>query len=253
MAACAYGTLEYVRSLHQAFQIPKDPLPKMLNIATLHNRPEIAEYCISAGARVVYRNPYNLNKSIVIGHSYETFKVLIEHGLDINVHIEFYGDILQCAVEDDNLDWVRFCLENGANPTIVQAFSAHLILAIAATSASVEITELLIAWGAQIKGSGALTIASRNGRADLVKLLLKNGADVNEMGVASIHEDPDDLEGTALHLIEKGRKDILQILLDHGADVNQKDCTGKTVMSRMEVNGDEILFPIVGENGGHWR
>ena len=86
-----------------------------------------------------------------------------------------------------------------------------------------------------------------------VKLLLENGADVNEMGVASIDENPEDLEGTSLHLIEKGRKDILQILLDHGGDVNQKDYTGKTVMSRMESIGDEILCSMVGENGGLWR
>ena len=75
----------------------------MLEIATLYNRPEIAEYCIGAGARVAFRNPYDLNRTIVTGHSYETFKVLLEHGLDINFPIDYYGDILECAVEDDNL------------------------------------------------------------------------------------------------------------------------------------------------------
>ena len=53
--------------------------------------------------------------------------------------------------------------------------------------------------------------ASVNGRADLVKLLLEYSADVNEMGVASTDEDPEDLEGTALHLLEKGRKDIPRV------------------------------------------
>ena len=140
--------------------------------------------------------------------------------------------------------------DNHANTALEHSSNEHLILAITATSASIEISELLIAWGAEIKGSNALTIASHNGRADLVKLL-KNGADVNEMCVASIDENPEDLEGTALHLIGKGRKNILQILLDHGADVSQKDCTGKTVMSRMEANGDEIYYSMVRENGGH--
>lgn len=50
VAACAYGTLGYVKSLHQAFQNTKDPLTKMLYIATFRNRPEIVEYCIGAGA-----------------------------------------------------------------------------------------------------------------------------------------------------------------------------------------------------------
>ena len=90
-------------------------------------------------------------------------------------------------------------------------------------------------------------------------MLLKYGADVNEMGVASIDDDPEDLEdleGTALHLIEKGRKDILQILLDHVADVNKKDCMGgkgKPVLSRMGTDGDEVLSAIVMRNGGNGR
>ena len=256
VAACAYGTLEYVKSLHQAFHNAKDPLPKMLNIAILHNRPEIAEYCIVAGARVTFaENPYNLHRRIVTGRSYETCKVLVEHGLNINDPIEYFGDILQCAVEVDNLDWVRFCLRSGANPRLKPNFNGHLILATAATFASIQISELLIAWGAEMTGSSALTIASHRGRLDLVELLLKNGADANEMGVASIDDDPEDFEGTALHLIEKGREDILQILLDHGADVNKRDCMGgkgKTVMSRMYANGDEALMSIVMKNGGEW-
>lgn len=146
--------------------------------------------------------------------------MLLEHGLDINSQIDYYGDILDCAVESNNLDWVRFCLENCANPALDRSYSEHLKLSVAATFASTEISELLIAWGAKIDGSSALNIASHKGRADVVKVLLENGADVNEMGVASIDENPEDLEGTALHLIEKGRKDILQILLDHGGDIN---------------------------------
>ena len=253
VAACAYGTLEYVKSLQHQFHNTKDPLPKMLEIATLHDRPEIAEYCIAAGARVTFdENPYDLHRRIITGHSYETCKVLVAHGLDINEPSECFGDILQRAVIDDNLDWVRFCLRSGANPKLNQDYDGHLILATAAAFASIEISELLIAWGAEIKGSSALPIASHRGRLDLVELLLKNGADANEMGVASIYDQPEDLEGTALHLIEKGRKDILQILLDNGAAVNQKDPTGQTVMSRMRANGDEVLMSIVMKNGGEW-
>lgn len=201
---------------------------------------------------MVFQNPHELQHAIVMGHSYETLKVLIQHGLDINSPVEYLENILQVAVEDDNLDWVRFCLENGVDPTAVDAFSSHFILAIAAALASTEISELLIKWGAEIMGSSAFIIASHKGRADLVELLLQNGADVNEMGVASIEEDPEDLEGTALHFVEKGRKDIMQILLDHGgADINHKDIMGKTVMLGMEANGDEVLSSTEGENGGH--
>ncbi len=93
---------------------------------------------------------------------------LVEHGLDINRAIEQFGDILQCAVEDDNIDWVRFCLESRANPTLKRDCSEHLLLATAAFFASTEISELLIKWGAEIKASSALTIASHKGNADLL-------------------------------------------------------------------------------------
>lgn len=93
---------------------------------------------------------------------------LVEHGLDINRAIELFGDILHCAVEDDNIDWVRFCLESRANPTLKRDCSEHLLLATAAFFASTEISELLIKWGAEIKASSVLTIASHKGNADLL-------------------------------------------------------------------------------------
>lgn len=68
-----------------------------------------------------------------MGSSYEACKVLVEHGLDINAPIVYFGDMLECDVEDDNLDWVRFFLENSANPNLEQAYNEHLVLANAAT------------------------------------------------------------------------------------------------------------------------
>lgn len=170
--------------------------------------------------------------------------MLIEHSLDIKAAIERLGDLLEFDVEDDNFDWFRFLLESSTNPNMKQGYNGHFILANVVAFASIEICELLVAWGAKVKGSSALTIASQRGRAELVKLLLKRGAAVNEIGVASIEDDPEDLEGAALHLIEKERKDVLQILLNHRVDVNKTDYMGekgKTVLSRMDMNGDNIL------------
>lgn len=88
----------------------------------------------------------------MLGNSYETYKVLVDHGLDINYPIEHFGDILMCAVDGDNLDWVRFCLENFANPNLNPASNIHSVLANAADFASIEICELLVAWRAGHKG-----------------------------------------------------------------------------------------------------
>lgn len=120
--------------------------------------------------------------------------------VSISTELSNTSETLQCAVGDDNIDWVRFCLESRANPTLKHDCSEHLILATAAFFASTEISELLIKWRAEIEASSALNIASHKGNADPVKLLLKHGADANEM---SIDDQPADLEETALHLIER--------------------------------------------------
>lgn len=168
VAACAYGTVGYVKALHQAFKKTKDPLPKMLDMATFYNRPEIVKFCIrdKMGERKkenrkerkkrkkgnrgqgVLRTPYDLNDIMKTAHSDETFKVLCERVLDSNAPTDFHGDILQCAVKNDYLDWVRFCLKNHVNLAPENNNSnKHPILAIAATYASIEISELLIVWG----------------------------------------------------------------------------------------------------------
>lgn len=105
MAAYIYGTLKSVKSLYQAFKNIEDPLPKMLVFATLHNRPKIAKYCIGTGAKVSNYGPYNLQKCVVTGNSYEIFKLFYHHGLDINKLIDCYRNILLCAMEKNDVGW----------------------------------------------------------------------------------------------------------------------------------------------------
>jgi len=53
------------------------------------------------------------------------------------------------------------------------------------------------------------------GYLDVVKTLLKNGADVN---------DVNDLEETSLHIaLGQGHVDVAKLLIQNGADVNAKD------------------------------
>lgn len=40
----------------------------------------------------------------MISHFYKTFNVFIEYSINLNYYIKFYGNILWCTMEDDNLD-----------------------------------------------------------------------------------------------------------------------------------------------------
>lgn len=61
-------------------------------------------------------------------------------------------------------------------------------------------------------------MAAQEGKLEMLKMLLDEGADINEIGV----EDPTDPRnkedmGTALHRAEEGRcKDIINFLLERG-------------------------------------
>ena len=87
---------------------------------------------------------------------------------------------------------------------------------------------LLLEYNATLKDSGALALAARHGRLDMVKFLLKKGAFVDENCVTgSLDRPKQDKEGTALHLVKKGRMNILKYLLECGANRNLTDQKGR--------------------------
>lgn len=123
---------------------------------------------------VTFQNPYDLRKAIFTGDSYDACKVLVQHDPGLKICIDFYGDILLCAMENSNLDWVCFCLESHSNPARHTYHSTVTVfLAAASDSTFIEISELLLTWGARVKRSSALIIASHNRNEALVKLLFK--------------------------------------------------------------------------------
>ena len=89
---------------------------QMLSIAILRNHKGLAAYLLKQGCRLDSHDGYNIHESIILGRPSATCKLLVAAGLDINHQVEWMGDILMNAVELNNFHWVRFCLENGADP-----------------------------------------------------------------------------------------------------------------------------------------
>lgn len=87
--------------------------------------------------------------------------------VSISTPLSLNKEILQSAVDDDHhLDRIRFRVGNHANPNLKQSLNEHIILAIAAITAPIAISELLIAWGAEVRASSALSIIFHSGGAD---------------------------------------------------------------------------------------
>ena len=88
----------------------------------------------------------------------------------------------------------------------------------------------------------ALHEAARNGRADIVELLLENGSDVKAT----------ELEGdTPLHTAVKwgGHEDVVKVLIAHKADVNARDNDGKTPLWNASASGYTNIILLLLTNG----
>jgi hypothetical protein len=136
------------------------------------------------------------------------------------------GDPLGFAVGGSNLPdrdttpLLRYLLENGANPNKVR--SPHFdvpgyYLYLASKREGVEKVELLLKHGACISGSGAVQQAAKYGRLKVLEMLVKYGADLNNVFV------PDALlgngcAGTALDVAIRHRQmEVKDWLSQHGA------------------------------------
>jgi hypothetical protein len=157
----------------------------MVLVATDSNAADIVAYCLSNGATVlgaIILRPLNVH---VGSNGFETYKVLIEtKAVDINQYIPWFGDVLGIMTDANNIDWVKYCLEHGADPNknLIEEFRNPL--AAAASNGNTDMVQLLLDYGAALNGSGAIVVAAAAGYGHIVLLLLENGADIGHEGLA---------------------------------------------------------------------
>lgn len=112
-----------------------------------------------------------------------------------------------------------------------------------------EMAALLIKHGARVIGSGAIVMAAEEGKMEMVKMLLDEGADINEIGI----EHPTDPRfkedmGSALHrAVDGGHEATVSFLLERGADVRLKDPMERTPAALARENGNERIVEMLSE------
>jgi ankyrin repeat protein len=143
------------------------------------------------------------------------------------------NDLLYGAVCDGDIQNTRRLLMLGGNVNTTDVRSGYSLLMIAeactAGPGRAELVELLIANGALVNaqardGRNALMFAAKNGDTGAVKALLKSGASVN---VA-------DNEGqTALMkaVTSSCNEDTIRVLIDAGSDLKATDHKGQSALS----------------------
>ncbi|KAF4625125.1 hypothetical protein G7Y89_g13045 [Cudoniella acicularis] len=134
-------------------------------------------------------------------------------------------------------------------PEFGDGIDLGLCLYEAAYNGSMEMVDHLLKMGASVNGSSEflsqnpLSVASRTGRNDLVKLLLSHGADPNPPYL--LHN----MYGCKMPLIAAasgGYLETIKILLDHGANVNEGSPRPIVYAIRLESTA---IFSLMRERG----
>ncbi|CAH1792050.1 unnamed protein product [Owenia fusiformis] len=151
----------------------------------------------------------------------ECLQVLFDKGMDVNEKGEFDETATMWAAEYNKPECMKILLLH--NPDLnmeTSKYDAKTVLYIAAECNSIECVRLLLNYKPKpnIDSNRSfsycrtpLCIASYEGHSDIVKLLLENGANVNE----------GEYGFSPLRLaVEKNKLGCVQVLCDNGADMN---------------------------------
>ncbi len=183
-----------------------------LMYAALYARPRVLDLLIHAGADLEYRDPNGLTALVLAVHSYESAKILIEAGADVNAKSNLGATpFMTAAAYPGNTALLRLMLEKRADTKVA------------------------------VFGSTALTMAALTGDAGEIALLLESGADPNADGPGGL---------SALHLaVMRGDRPMVQLLLDAGANVKKTTLQGENVLERYGFWNDPALVRMLLDRG----
>ncbi|RHZ61827.1 ankyrin repeat domain-containing protein [Aspergillus thermomutatus] len=164
-------------------------------------------------------------------NSLACYRVLVQSNpVDINHVIPWHGDVLGIKADLNQVDWVRFGLEHGADPNLNLIEEYKTPLAAAAECGNEEMVKLMLDYRTQAQGSGAIVLAAAGGHTSIVKLLLSNGADINETGIRGPPGDEwkDDMASPLHKAAANGHIKTIHFLIDAGANADIEDGQGRT-------------------------
>lgn len=143
--------------------------------------------------------------------------------------VDFSLDNLHQAVRDDNIETIRKILSK--NPELLKhgrnREMSSKILKKTIRSRQMEISELLVKFGADVNFARPLEIAMNQGNVKLTELLLNNGALIqhNFLLVHSMSH--------IFRLNSDTRKDMVKLLLKNGLDVEYRDDASRNFLQML--------------------
>lgn len=173
---------------------------------------------------------------------------------NVNINNLDYEDftLLSHAVMDNNIETAELLLKYKADVnTVVNDGDTALILAV--DNNNMEMVKLLLSYGADIdyqgfRGRTALFCAleyNRKENIEMVKLLIKNKADVN----IAYDGDYGNEETPLMYAAMKGYKETVKILIENKADINKRNIDKANALIYAYMYGHEDIADILLQNG----
>jgi len=173
-------------------------------------------------------------------------RYLIEQGADVGVATNSSSTPLHGAGFDGSVECIRMLVDAGAPTGARNAAGFTPVLSACAGPAQVDGIRLLVESGADIhdrnyEGMGALMLAARAGKLEVVDYLLETGVSVtarDDHGWAAI-----------LHAVAGGVTDAVASMLEHGADPNTADTLGRRALWWAALQGNIDIAALLIEHG----
>jgi outer membrane protein assembly factor BamB len=152
----------------------------------------------------------------------KTLKELIDKGIDVNVKNHYGVTALTFAIDKNNVNAVKFLLENGADPNLKDSFYGETPFGWAFYRKNATIIKSMIEHGADIKNQDVVLNAFYSELPEIVLFLLEKGAPGAEnVAMACISKNNQDLFQKVFRFCKMDEKTLSDALVSATASKNE--------------------------------